>query len=142
MRYLFLIFLIPLCAPAFAISECVKLSAATVCSTNADCYNTSDCTVDCAGTNINLIGRCASNSGTADASTLSNLNISSTDSSNIHCWCASSYPVTSRWVMRYTYTSSSNCLTNCARGCRNAMIFNNASDTTFRTNLFNNLIEQ
>ncbi len=124
-----------------AITECVNISATTVCETSDDCYNVSDCSINCRDLNVNIIGRCAETSGTADTSVSNDVSISSTDSANIHCWCALSHPIASKWIMRYTYHTADQCLINCARGCRNAMIYNNTTDTTFRTTMFNNLIE-
>lgn len=129
------------CTGVFATTRCVKLSAPTVCSTSADCYNTSDCTVDCDGVSTIVVGRCASTSGTADTSVATNISTSTTNTNNLNCWCALVSPVASKWVMRYVYTSATQCAYNCGRGCRNAMIFNNDMDVSFRTTLYSNILE-
>lgn len=125
---------------AFSSTYCVRLDPATVCTTTNDCYNTSDCTVDCDGSALNIVEQCAGTSGTADDSVVTNIIISTTGTNNKHCWCATTRPVASKWVMRYTYPTVAQCLKNCARGCRNALIFNNPDDIHFRTVLYSNLI--
>lgn len=43
--------------------------------------------------------------------------------------------------MRYVYESASGCAYNCGRGCRNAFIFNNDMDVSFRNVVYNNILE-
>lgn len=136
-----LILLCVFCTSAYAVTHCVKLAANTVCTTSNDCYNTSDCTVSCNNVPVTIIGRCSSTSGTADSSVAANISTSSTTSNNIWCWCTLVSPVTTRWVLRFQYSSASYCASQCGRGCRNAMIFDNDSDKSFRSTLFNNIIE-
>lgn len=118
---------------ANAVVQCVKLDPATVCTTSNDCYNVADCSVDCDITPVVLVGQCGSVSGTADVSTLDNVTISATTTNNKYCWCKIVSPAVSKWVYRYEYSASSSCFQQCARGCRNAMIFNSATDISFRT---------
>ncbi|MBE6458061.1 MAG: hypothetical protein E7011_04640 [Alphaproteobacteria bacterium] len=126
---------------AIATTHCIMMSSNTVCTTSNDCYNTSDCTVSCDNVPITIIGRCSSTSGNADSSVAANISTSSTSSNNIWCWCTLVSPVTTRWVLRFQYSSASYCASQCGRGCRNAMIFDNDSDKNFRSTLFNNIIE-
>ncbi|MDE6477794.1 MAG: hypothetical protein K2L95_02350 [Alphaproteobacteria bacterium] len=121
----------------YADTRCVKLNAATVCTSSADCYNTSDCAVTCTGVTVNLAGRCSTNSGTENFTTAENLNLG-TD--NKFCWCAVVHPATSKWVLRYQYSDENNCLKNCARGCRNGFIFDNTDDINFRNTVHANLM--
>ena len=145
MRFLFVsisILCITCCKLSFASTRCVKLSAETVCSSSADCYNTSDCTMDCNGVKTIIVGRCGSTSGTPDQTVATNFSTSTTAASNTYCWCALVSPITSKWVLRYEYYgSSTSCMKNCTRGCRNALIFNNSNDIAFRTVMFNNILE-
>lgn len=51
-------------------TQCFRLNSATVCATSDNCYDTSDCTVDCAGVSVTLVGRCTASGGTADVTVL------------------------------------------------------------------------
>ena len=130
---LFLLICILYLSHANAVVQCIKLDPATVCTTSNDCYNVADCSVDCDITPVVLVGQCGSVSGTADVSTLDNVTISATATDNKYCWCKIVSPAVSKWVYRYEYSAASSCFQQCARGCRNAMIFNSATDISFRT---------
>ena len=141
MRFLSIVLFSIVGTTAFAVTQCIKLAVPTVCNTTNDCYNTSDCTVNCDTTTVTVVGRCSSSAGVVDTGVATNITINSTASSNIYCWCMMVAPAISKWVSRYTYTSADNCAINCARGCRNALIFDNDTDRSFRTTLFSNLLE-
>lgn len=141
MRIFLFIIILLFCTNVHALTQCIKLAASTVCATSDDCYSTSDCTVDCDGTTVNIVGRCASTSGTADTDSATNISTSGTTSENLYCWCKMTAPAISKWIARYTYTSANMCAKNCARGCRNGMIFDNDMDQSFRKTMLNNLLE-
>lgn len=129
-------------AAVFASGYCVRLDPKTVCSSTADCYNTSDCVVDCGGVRVNLLARCVATGGTVDNTATDNLELSANYADNQQCWCAITYPVASKWVFRYVYDAENwNCQTNCARGCRNAFIFNEETDISFRDTIYSNLLD-
>ena len=125
-----------------AVSQCVKLNPDTVCTavTGAK-YNVADTTVKCNGQNVDLIGTCVSDTGTADVTVRDNISVSSTQTSNMHCWCMMIGPVPSRWVYRYKYPDAYNCKMQCAVGCNNAFIYNGSGDLSFRRAIMSNLIQ-
>lgn len=125
---------------SYADMRCIKLNAATVCTSSADCYNTSDCRVTCADVAVDVVGRCSSDGGTENVSIAENISLAS-GTEHSFCWCAMLRPATSKWVMRYQYSDGANCIKNCARGCRNGFIFDNDVDTAFRATMYSNLME-
>lgn len=141
MKLLLIVIISLLYANANAATQCVKLAPSTVCNTTNDCYNTSDCTVECDNTMVSVVGRCSSTAGVADTSAATNISPSGTTANNIYCWCTMIAPAVSKWVLRYTYTSADNCAINCTRGCRNGFIFDNDTDRNFRTTLYSNILE-
>lgn len=125
-----------------AISQCVKLNPDTVCTAvTGSKYNVAETTVSCNGQNIELIGTCVSNTGTADSTVRDNLSVSTTQTNNKHCWCMMIRPVPSRWGYRYQYPDAYNCKMQCAVGCNNAFIYNGSGDKSFRKALMSNLIQ-
>lgn len=126
---------------AIASTYCVRLDPRVVCTELDDCYNTSDCKFDCDGIIVNVVGQCVGTSGDADDSVANNIFIAADDSKNLHCWCALTQPVASKWVMRYTYRWTGECLENCSRGCRNAFVYDNEQDISFRDTMYSNLVE-
>jgi hypothetical protein len=129
--------------PVFAaVNQCVKLNPDTVCTavTGAK-YNVSDSVVNCGGQQVNLVGICVSNSGTADQTVRDNISVSTTQTSNMHCWCMMFKPVPSRWVYRYKYSNAYDCKMQCAVGCNNAFIYDGSGDKSFRRAMMSNLIQ-
>ncbi len=59
---------------------------------------------------------------------------------NIHCWCAMVAPYSSKWGYRYQYNDAAACAKNCARGCRNAMIFDGVGDPEFRQIMYTSIL--
>ena len=88
-KLLFMVFFTMFGVSAFAaISQCVKLNPDTVCTAvTGSKYNVAETTVSCNGQNIELIGTCVSNTGTADSTVRDNLSVSTTQTNNKHCWC-------------------------------------------------------
>ena len=143
MKYILLFFVgVVLCVPVsvLAVEACAKLDSNTVCTTIADDYNLSDARVDCNGTFVRLIGMCVQNTGTRDVSVRDYLTISATVANNYRCWCMLAEPVTSKWVLRAEYDDVSKCRRQCNIGCKNAFIYNNSVDQTFRKTVMSNLI--
>ena len=135
-----------ICVLAAAVAEakveqCVQINSGVVCTTGEDCYNVSDCHVDCVGKKVTLIGRCAASAGTADESVLDELNIASDSASNVYCWCKMVSPVLTKWVMRYNYETGGSCAMYCARGCGNAFLYDMDVDKKHRSLMFGNLAE-
>ncbi len=121
--------------------QCVGLNAHMVCSGDVDCYNVSDCVVDCGGERVRLVGQCAAVSGVADSTFVEDLQISDTVADNVFCWCMMVSPVVSKWVLRYEYSSGGTCLTYCARGCANGFLFDEGTDMNYRQAVLENLVE-
>jgi len=122
-------------------TQCFRLNAETVCATSDNCYGTSDCTVDCNGVSVTMVARCSSSGGAADETIADDLVVSSTATANVHCWCAMVTPYSSKYVYRYQYNPTGyTCAYNCARGCRNAMIFNGDTDVSFRRVIYSSVL--
>ena len=124
-----------------ALRQCVNLNASMVCSGSISCYNVSDCVIDCGVEEVRFVGQCASTSGVADSSVVDGLQVSDTVSENMYCWCMMVQPVVSKWVLRYNYGSGGTCLTYCARGCANAFLFDEGTDSNYRRAVLGNLME-
>ena len=124
-----------------AVSSCIKLNPSTVCTSIWDDYNLSDSRVDCDGTFVRLMGMCVQNTGTADVSVRDYLTTSTTLANNYRCWCMMAEPVPSKWVLRAVYENASDCRRQCNIGCKNAFLYDNAGDKSFRKTLMSNLIQ-
>ena len=124
-----------------AVNSCIKLNPDTVCTSISGSYNRSDTIVDCDGQQVSLVGFCAQNSGTADSSVRDSITTSTTQTKNYYCWCMMVEPVPSRWVLRANYTNVGSCRMQCNVGCRNAFIYDNTADRSFRSVIMSNLIQ-
>lgn len=134
----FIVFIVWSCS-CMAIVQCVKMSADTVCSGDIDCHNVSDCFIKCAGQDFVLTGRCSDLSGVADDSVADNITINEDSTQNMYCWCRALSPVTSKWIMRYAYSSGGVCTQYCTRGCANGFLFDEGTDGRYRERLLENL---
>lgn len=138
------LFFIALClvvsTAALAVDSCIKLNPDTVCTSVSGTYNHSDSRVDCDGAVIRFMGMCVQNTGTVDVSVRDYLTTSTTLGNNYRCWCMMAEPVPSKWVLRAVYENASDCRRQCNVGCKNAFIYNNSADKTFRTTMLSNLI--
>ncbi|MBR4891986.1 MAG: hypothetical protein IKZ34_02270 [Alphaproteobacteria bacterium] len=125
-----------------ALYQCLKLNPSTVCSAvTGRVYNVAETTVNCDNQQITMVGICGSNTGTADVTTRDNISVSTTNTSNIYCWCMMIEPVPSRWVYRYQYQDAYNCKMQCAVGCNNAFVYDGTGDRSFRSAMISNLIQ-
>ena len=136
------IFLCFLCVAAWAgVSQCLDINSDVVCSTDDECYNVSDCAVDCNGVSVVLVGRCGNVSGVADKSFATDIVVDDDGEQNVFCWCMVLSPLMTKWVLRYEYGSGGMCAMYCARGCSNAFLFDEVADKTFRKTVFENVVQ-
>jgi hypothetical protein len=123
-----------------ALNQCVHLDPATVCTAvTGFTYRVSDAIVSCDNQQVQLVGMCASNTGTADVTVNDAIVTSTTQANNLHCWCMMFSPVVSKWVYRYAYSSAAECRNSCAVGCSNAFTYNYSGDQSFRNAMISNL---
>lgn len=135
----FICFLPPVCSGG--LNQCLDINSDMVCMTNEECLNISDCVVECNGVSVILMGRCGSVSGVPDESFATDIMIDDDSEKNMFCWCMILSPLMTKWVLRYEYSSGGVCEMYCARGCSNAFLFDNVADKTFRTTIFNNVMQ-
>ena len=114
------------------VQQCVDINPNVICTMTDECYNVSDCGVDCAGVSTRFVAQCASSSGTADEDVLDDLQIDDTFANNMNCWCKMILPLTTKWVLRAVYSSGRTCMMYCARGCANAWLFDMETDKKHR----------
>ena len=124
-----------------AVSSCIKLNPSTVCTSVSGTYNHSDSSVNCDGIIVRFMGMCVQNTGTADVSVRDYLTTSTTLANNYRCWCMMAEPVPSKWVLRAVYENASDCRRQCNVGCKNAFLYDNAGDKSFRNTVMSNLIQ-
>ena len=63
---------------------------------------------------------------------------STTDTTNVNCWCKMTRPAVSSWVYSYTYTSAGECLYGCARSCASRV---RTDGSEFRHTLYSTMID-
>ena len=141
-NFLFL-FAFMFCVPTalLAVSGCIKLNPDTVCTSVSGTYNHSDSRVDCNGNVLRFVGMCVQNTGTKDVSVRDYLTTSTTLTNNYRCWCMMAEPVPSKWALRAVYDDAAACRRQCNVGCKNAFLYNNDEDKTFRKTIMSNLIQ-
>ncbi len=86
--FLSFLFVFMLMGRGFAdLLQCVDLNQDVVCVAGADaeCYNVSDCAVNCSGKNVLLASRCSNQSGTPDVSFATDVAVSDEHSENMYC---------------------------------------------------------
>ena len=118
------IFCAMVAAPAHAVTKCVALSSSgTQCSYTNPGDNVVDWTATCkkngVSTPIKGIGICSANKGSTSGATAAVLEISSTATENLNCWCRMISPAVSRWVFNRSYSSTGDCAQDCAHHCAN-----------------------
>ena len=130
-----------LAVPASAVQKCVALDSSTTTCTSTMTYGKADWSATCTtnGTSVPIkgIAMCSNQAadaqyGTSDAITTVS---STTDTTNVNCWCKMVEPAVSSWVFIYVYTSAS----YCARDCSDYCAYRARSDSEFRSALFGSL---
>ncbi len=126
---------------AHAVQKCVALDASTTTCTSTAASGNADWSATCTtnGTSVPIkgIAMCSNQAadatyGTSDAITT----VSSTsDTTNVNCWCKMVEPAVSSWVFIYAYTSAGHCAANCSGNCAHSARYNSA----FRSALFSSL---
>ena len=126
---------------AHAVQKCVALDASTTTCTSTPTAGNADWSATCTtnGTSVPIkgIAMCSNQAadaayGTSDAITTVS---SSSDTTNVNCWCKMVEPAVSSWVFVYAYSSAGNCAFICSHYCASYAL----SDSAFRTALFSSL---
>ena len=130
-----------LTAPAMAVQKCVALNSSTTTCTSTSVYGNADWSATCTtnGTSVPIkgIAMCANQDadvdyGTSDAITM----VSSTsDTTNLNCWCKIVEPAVSSWVDIGAFSSADICAYYCSYTCAGRARGNSA----FRSALFGSL---
>lgn len=130
-----------LTVPAMAVVQCVGLDASTTTCTSTLLDGKADWSATCTtnGTSIPIkgIAMCSNQKadaeyGTSDAITTVS---SSSDTTNVNCWCKMIEPAVSSWGFIRTFVSAGICAYNCSDYC--AAYVQNFSE--FRSALFGSL---
>ena len=112
-----------LAAPAMAVQKCVALDSSTTTCTSTMTYGKADWSATCTtnGTSVPIkgIAMCSNQAadaqyGTSDAITTVS---STTDTTNVNCWCKMVEPAVSSWVYISTHASAGDCARNCSFVC-------------------------
>ena len=126
---------------AHAVQKCVALDASTTTCTSTPTAGNADWSATCTtnGTSVPIkgIAMCSNQAadaayGTSDAITTVS---SSSDTTNVNCWCKMVEPAVSSWVFLYASTSAGYCASACSSGCAGYAQRNSA----FRSALFSSL---
>ncbi len=131
-----------LTAPAIAVQKCVALNSMASTCTSTPASGNADWSATCASTSdtsvpIKGIAMCSNQKaneayGTSDAITTVS---STTDTTNVNCWCKMVEPAVSSWVYIFAGTSASYCASNCSGTCADRA----RNNSTFRRALFGSL---
>ncbi len=126
---------------AHAVQKCVALDASTTTCTSTPVNGNADWSATCTtnGTSVPIkgIAMCSNQKadaayGTSDAITT----VSSTsDTTNVNCWCKMVEPAVSSWVFFGAYSSAGLCARGCSAGCASYA----QADSAFRSALFSSL---
>ena len=112
-----------LAAPAMAAQKCVALDPSTTTCTSTQAYGNADWSARCTTNGISVpikgIAMCSNQAadaqyGTSDAITTVS---STTDTTNVNCWCKMVEPAVSSWVFIAASQSAGNCAYYCSRHC-------------------------
>ena len=126
---------------AHAVQKCVALDASTTTCTSTPTAGNADWSATCTtnGTSVPIkgIAMCSNQAadaayGTSDAITTVS---SSSDTTNVNCWCKMVEPAVSSWVFIRAGTSAGYCANSCSSFC--AFLARNSS--AFRSALFSSL---
>ncbi len=130
-----------LTAPAMAVVQCVGLDAKSATCTLSQPYGKADWSTTCTtnGTSVPIKGIAMCSNQAADelfATSDAITTVSSTsDKTNVNCWCKMVEPAVSSWVFVYAETSAGNCAYNCAIDCVGLV----KTMSSFRSALFGSL---
>lgn len=131
-----------LTVPAMAVVQCVGLDAESTTCTSTSTYGNADWSATCTtnGTSVPIkgIAMCSNQAadaeyGTSDA--ITTVSSSSSDTTNVNCWCKMIEPAVSSWVFIRTFMSVGICAYSCSDYC--AAYVQNLS--AFRSALFGSL---
>ena len=132
-----------LAVPAMAVQKCVVAldASTTTCTSPTAATGNADWSVTCTTNDTSVpikgIAMCSNQAGdaqygTSDAITTVN---STSDTTNLNCWCKMVEPAVSSWVFIGTNASAGDCAHTCSGGCAgNARAF-----SAFRSALFGSL---
>ncbi len=130
-----------LTAPAMAAQKCVALDASTTTCTSTVASGNADWSATCKtnGTSVPIkgIAMCSNQAadaqfGTSDAITTIS---STTDTTNVNCWCKMVEPAVSSWVFILASASAGSCANSCSTYCA----YYARSSSAFRSALFGSL---
>ena len=130
-----------LAAPAMAVQKCVALDASTTTCTSTPTLSKADwsatCTTNATRVPIKGIAMCSNQVATAkyDTSDAITTVSSTSDTTNVYCWCKMVEPAISPWIYIIKHTSYGNCLYNCSSDCALQALYTPA----FRSALFGSL---
>ena len=126
---------------AHAVQKCVALDSSTTTCTSTPSTGDADWSATCTtnGTSVPIkgIAMCSNQAadaqfGTSDAITT----VSSTsDTTNVNCWCKMVEPAVSSWVSLYAYASAGTCAYHCSSICA----YRAQGNSAFRSALFSSL---
>lgn len=130
-----------LATPAAAVQKCVALDASTTTCTSTSTKGNADwsatCTTNDTSVPIKGIAMCSNQQadttdGTSDAITTVS---SSTDTTNMYCWCKMVEPAVSPWIYVSQTVSASECASLCSYVCAGRI----RNNSTYRSVLFGSL---
>ena len=130
-----------LAAPVHAVQKCVALDASSTTCTSTPTAGNADWSATCTtnGTSVPIKGIAMCSNQKADAqygtSDVITTVSSTTDTTNVNCWCKMVEPAVSSWVFVYAATSAGYCAFNCSYFCANYARYYSA----FRSALFSSL---
>ncbi len=129
-----------LTVPATAVQKCVALSSSATTCTLASAYRKAEWNTTCTtnGTSVKVSGVAACSNASGDSAgdiysegLLPTIK-SSSDTTNVNCWCKMTSPAVSPWVFYSAPTTPSNCALYCADNCLSGL----SNHANFRSALF------
>ncbi len=119
MKFYFILFLILISTPGWAVEKCVPLTQDSDCTWSSVPYGQPTWTSVCDSTGVSGTVFCSNQSATIGETNTAPTSSLSED--NLYCWCKMTSPVTSRWTFAMQAKSETECLYYCAFYCGRAI---------------------